>query len=92
MSTRIKLHFVEAVLQELSKEEEYELTRLMGWVVFRTTNHWSEPMDAIIDTGAHTSILPKTIWKGLQQKYKIHMIFKVSLLDQNVKYPARLEP
>lgn len=78
MSTRIKLHFVEAVLQELSKEEEYELTRLMGWVVFRTTNHWSEPMDAIIDTGAHTSILPKTIWKGItteiQDSYDIQGI------------------
>ncbi len=68
MSTRINLHFIEAVLSELSEDEEYLLTRLMGWVVFKTPRGWSTPMDAIIDTGAHTSILPKSIWKGIKTK------------------------
>lgn len=66
MSIRIKLHFVEAVLHELSNDEEYVLTRLMGWVVFKTASSWSNPKDALIDTGAHTSILPKSIWKGVK--------------------------
>jgi hypothetical protein len=68
MSTRINLHFIEAVLSELSDDEEYILTRLMGWVVFKTPRGWSIPMDAIIDTGAHTSILPKSIWKSIRAK------------------------
>lgn len=68
MSTRINLHFIEAVLSELSDEEEYLLTRLMGWVVFKTARGWSTPMDAIIDTGAHTSILPQSIWKSIKVK------------------------
>jgi hypothetical protein len=68
MSTRINLHFIEAVLSELSNDEEYLLTRLMGWIVFKTARGWSAPMDAIIDTGAHTSIIPKSIWKGIRTK------------------------
>jgi len=68
MSTRINLHFIEAILSELSDDEEYLLTRLMGWVVFKTARGWSIPMDAIIDTGAHTSILPKSIWKVIRTK------------------------
>lgn len=68
MSTKINLHFVDAVLSELSDDEEYILTRLMGWIVFKTQRGWSTPMDAIIDTGAHTSILPKSIWKNIKVK------------------------
>lgn len=68
MYTRVNLHFVEAVLEELSHDEEYILTRLMGWVVFKTTTSWTTPKDALIDTGAHTSILPKTVWKSIKMK------------------------
>jgi len=81
MSTKINLHFIDAVLSELSDDEEYILTRLMGWIVFKTPRGWSTPMDAIIDTGAHTSILPKSIWKSIKIKkigsYDILSEFKV---------------
>ena len=47
------------------KIKNYEFIRLMGRVSFKTNRGWSDPEKAIIDTGAPTSLIPFSIWKGI---------------------------
>ncbi len=43
----------------------YKLIRLLGRVVFKTSTGFTTPRRAIIDTGAHISVLPLSIWRIL---------------------------
>ncbi len=41
------------------------LLRILCDVRFKTPNGWTEAEYAIVDTGAHTSLLPSSLWKEL---------------------------
>lgn len=43
----------------------HSIIRLKGGVQLKTKEGWSLPYSAIIDTGAHTSILPLSVWKEI---------------------------
>ncbi len=48
----------------MKKYPNYDgLLRIVSTIAFRTKDGWSNPRLAIIDTGAHTSILPLTVWE-----------------------------
>ncbi len=42
------------------------LTRLISKVKFKTRKGWSKTYDALIDTGAHTSLIPLSIWQDIE--------------------------
>lgn len=64
----IKLSFIELRdrrLEKLVPGYGY-LTRLICNTKFKTFNGWTKSYDAIIDTGAHISIIPLEIWQDLE--------------------------
>ncbi|MCK4476864.1 MAG: hypothetical protein KAU16_09075 [Methanophagales archaeon] len=44
------------------------LLRVMAKVRFKTPSGYTKPYDAVVDTGAHTSLLPLEIWQNLETK------------------------
>jgi hypothetical protein len=53
-------------IELLKKVPNYdELLRVIGWIQFKASKSWTEPSRAIIDTGAHTSLLPLSLWKEI---------------------------
>lgn len=46
-----------------------KVIRIYGMIQFRTPTGFTKPYPAVIDTGAHTSVIPLDIWKA--SKYKI---------------------
>ncbi len=60
--------------------DNYTIVRLKCGVQFKTKFGWSQPYSAIVDTGAHTSVIPLSLWKELVhekiQRYKIYGISK----------------
>ncbi|RLG25866.1 hypothetical protein DRN76_02165 [Methanosarcinales archaeon] len=44
------------------------LLRVMAKVRFKTPFGYTKPYDAVVDTGAHTSLLPLEIWQDLETK------------------------
>lgn len=46
------------------------IIRLYCDVMFRTQNGWTEPYTAIVDSGAHISVIPRRIWS----KSKVNII------------------
>jgi len=67
LSIRVNLTIIKQFDVELLKKvPDYGgLLRILGWVQFRTSNGWTEPSQGIIDTGAHTSLLPLSLWQEL---------------------------
>jgi len=62
----IELFFREFLNEEIEKKiKNYKLIRLMGWVSFKTYTGMGDPQEAIIDTGAPTSVIPFSMWKEL---------------------------
>ncbi len=47
------------------KKVEVWLRRILVLARFKTTKGWTEPYEAIVDTGAPLSILPAHIWKQI---------------------------
>lgn len=48
-----------------SSVQNYKIIRLKCGIQFKTKQGWSKPYSAIIDTGAHTSVIPLSIWKDI---------------------------
>ncbi len=66
MSTKINLFFREFKSSDIEKcISNYKLIRLMCKLRFRTHTGWTPPRKAIVDTGAHISTLPFSLWKSL---------------------------
>jgi len=62
----IELFFRKFVNEEIERKiRNYELIRLMGWVSFKTPFGWGDPEEAIIDSGAPTSVIPFSMWQRL---------------------------
>lgn len=45
--------------------QNYDIIRLKCGVQFKTKDGWTKPYPVIVDTGAHTSVIPLSIWKKL---------------------------
>ena len=67
---RVQLSFIKLFdFELLEKFPDYNsLLRLVCRARFRTKNGFTEARHAIVDTGAHTSILPLSLWKRLDIK------------------------
>ena len=49
----------------LETEIVHRLVRLMAQIVFRTPEGgWTEPRDALIDTGSTVSVIPPSVWQN----------------------------
>lgn len=73
---RVNLFF--RVLHDPRLEEKFpgiEVIRLKALVRFQTARGWSDIYEAIIDTGAHMSLIPLSIWQeALHTKLARHRI------------------
>lgn len=61
---RVKLFF--RTLRDSALEQKVkglEIVRLKALVQFKTPEGWSDIYEAIVDTGAPISLIPKSIWK-----------------------------
>jgi len=70
LSIKVNIHLIKQYdLELLRKIPAYgELLRVVCDVRFKTTGGWTGAEDAIIDTGAHTSLLPLSLWQELDVK------------------------
>jgi len=61
---KLRLFFsTEPLIDAKSEVELHKGIRLLTVVQFRTTETWSDPQIAIVDTGAPISLVPPKIWK-----------------------------
>lgn len=79
MSIKIRLHFSKALdLELIEKNIEIWLRRIAIQSSFKKLRGWTQPYEAIIDTGAPVSILPPAIWQEIEKEilgeYKIQGI------------------
>lgn len=66
MSFRLRIYFREFFTRDIKEKLGYPVVRLIGYVSFETPTGTPTVEKAIIDTGAHTTIIPFHIWKGLR--------------------------
>lgn len=72
MSTRLQVRIKKLVDSELDLKLDYgELVRLSLLIQFKTESGWSKLYEAIMDTGAHTSVIPRYIWEGIYVEEKV---------------------
>lgn len=72
MSTRLRVMIKKLIDPELDLKLDYgELIRLSILIRFKMGDGWSKLYEAIIDTGAHTSVIPEYIWKGIYVEEKV---------------------
>ena len=66
MSSKIKLFYETYNDPDISKFiANYNIIRLKGIIRFAQDKNYSDPFKAIIDTGAHISLIPHYMWKNL---------------------------
>jgi hypothetical protein len=64
---KVKLFFEVFKDREIEeKVKDFEIIRLKCFIQFKTENGWSKPYDAIVDTGAPTSLIPHYIWNKVE--------------------------
>ncbi len=72
MSIRLRIRIKKLIDPELNLKLDYgELVRLSILIQFKTKSGWSKLYEAIIDTGAHTSVIPRYIWEGIYVEEKV---------------------
>lgn len=63
--------------------KNHNIIRLKCAVQFKSKTGWSQPYSAIVDTGAHTSLLPLSIWKYLiYEKSGEYRMFGIAKNDE----------
>lgn len=79
MSTNVELYF--GSYENLEIKEfltDYQTIRLEGLISFKTSEGWTDPEIALLDTGAPLSVIPYPLWKNIIHKkitdYEIHGI------------------
>lgn len=82
---RIKLFF-ESFKDENLKD--HTVIRLKCGIQFKTAEGWTKPYSATIDTGAHMSVIPSSIWEKIihetEGKYKIFGLSKTIVIRRVV--------
>lgn len=67
MSTKIRLLWKTDIdARHLQRGINVRIVRLYALVGFKTSEGWSEPIKAIVDTGSPLTLLPKFIWQEIQ--------------------------
>ena len=91
MSTRLRIRIKKLIDPELDLKLDYgELVRLSILVQFKTETGWSELYEAIIDTGAHTSVIPKYIWEGVQVEEKARHSIRGVVAKKECSLPVKV--
>ncbi|MDI6709007.1 MAG: hypothetical protein QME47_08000, partial [Candidatus Thermoplasmatota archaeon] len=68
MGSRVNLYFETFTHKDLERKiKGYEIVRLKGAIKLKMSSGWSKIYDAIIDTGAHTSVIPQSIWEKVEK-------------------------
>ena len=81
---RVNLYFRVFESRTLKRKTgRFPIIRLMGNVVFRNNTGWCVPETAIIDTGAHTSLIPLSLWQEL--KYEEICEHRVQGISSNLE-------
>ncbi|MEW5896276.1 MAG: hypothetical protein AB1668_01160 [Nanoarchaeota archaeon] len=74
---RVNLFFETFTDEEI---KNHIVIRLKCGIQFKMEEGWSQPFSAIIDTGAHLSVIPLSIWKVIshekQERYKVYGLSK----------------
>jgi hypothetical protein len=70
LSIRVNLTFIKQVdVELLDKVPDYNgLLRLVCDISFKTREGWTDPEQAIIDTGAYMSLLPLSVWQRTRNR------------------------
>ena len=64
MGSKVNLFFEDFEIEELKEKlGKYKIIRLRCAIQFKTPTGWTKARDAIVDTGAHTTLIPLNIWK-----------------------------
>ena len=84
LSIRVNLTVIKQFdIELLEKVPDYgEFLRIVGWIQLKKSNGWTEPSQAIIDTGAYTRLFPLSLWQDLEVKI-ISDHFVEGLFQQN---------
>lgn len=72
--SKIKLCFDIIKNEDLEpKLGKYDMIRLRSTICFRDkyNSKWTEAFDAIVDTGAHTTLIPLNIWNEIEFEHLI---------------------
>ncbi len=77
---RVNLFFDTFKNKDLEKViGKHDIIRLKCYIQFKQEDDWSEVYEAIVDTGAHTTVIPLSIWKEIKyKKLGEHHIFGIS--------------
>lgn len=82
MPCRVHLYFETFTHKELERKiKGYNIIRLKAAVKLKTPYGWSKIYDAIVDTGAHTSVIPQSVWEGIEKE----IITKHSMQGLSIK-------
>lgn len=69
MSTKIELHYSKTLnLELIEKGIKVWVIRLSVQVAFKINGGWTQPYEAIVDTGAPVSIIPPSIWQKCKKE------------------------
>ena len=103
MSTRLQIRIKKLIDPELDLKLDYgKLVRLsiqtLGkfnqnasqLIQFKMEAGWSELYEAIIDTGAHTSVIPRYIWEGIYAEEKAGHFIQGLVPKEDCSLPVKV--
>jgi len=91
MSTKIDLQFVKSLdLDLLEKGVEVWIIRIIGQVKFKTIDGWTRVYEAIIDTGAPVSFIPKSIWTRIESKIETDYVVSGIVPKKECSLPVKV--
>jgi hypothetical protein len=91
MSTKLRVRIKKLVDPELDLKLDYgELIRLSTLIRFKTKSGRSKLYDAIIDTGAHTSVIPRYIWEGIDAEEKVDHFVQGIVAKEECSLPVKV--
>jgi len=91
MSTKLRIRIKKLVDPELDLKLDYgELVRLSILIRFKTESGWSKLYEAIIDTGAHTSVIPRYIWEGIYADEKADYFVQGIVPKEECSLPVKV--
>ncbi len=74
----------------LSVELRRPLLRVYAHMQFKLKDTWGPIEHGLIDTGAHTSVLPESIWKNIQFEIIGQHVLKGVLIKKECEIPVKI--
>lgn len=91
MSIRIKLQYTKALnLELIEKGIEIWARRLTSQVCFKTKSGWTQPYEAIVDTGAPVSIIPPPISEEIVKDILTDYAISGIVPHEELKLPVKV--